>query len=178
MKENPIQAQLNQPETQKALVQLLANLPTYQKNLQQLDELIAFGTAVLQDEQAIEKYDNLIQSYNLNIETVQALINLLEKLPRLNELIETLDNVISFAESALKDEETMDYAINSIQSYTDPIVEKGKQGMDIAKEIKQDAQMHEEPISIFQMMKWMKEPSVQQGLRYVRAALTAFNNKI
>lgn len=178
MTNNPIQDQLKQPETQEAIVNLLANLPIYQKNLDQLGELLAFGTAVLQDQASIAKYDKLLRSYNIDIETVHALISLLEKLPRLNELIETLDNIILFAESAVKDEETMDYAMNSLQSYTDPLVEKGKQGIDIAKEIQQDAQLSGEPISIFQMMKWIKEPSAQQGLRYIRAALTAFNNKI
>lgn len=178
MNMNPIQQQLQQPETQEAIVNLLANLPTYQKNMETLGEWIEFGKSVIQDKQSLSKYDELIRSYNLDLETIEALISLLEKLPRLNELLETADNFLQFGEAILKDEDSLEYAATSLKSYTDPVIEKGRQGLDLVKDIQQRAQADSEPIKLFTILKWLKEPSVQQGLKYVQAALTTFNKTI
>lgn len=178
MEMNPIQYQLQQPETQEAIVKLFVNLPTYQKNLETLGEWIDFGNAVFQDKESLGKYDELIRSYNLDLKTIEALINLLEKLPRLNELVETLDNILQFGEAVMKDEASIEYATASLKSYTDPVMEKGRQGLELVKEIQQRAQADSEPIKLFTILKWLKEPSVQQGLKYVQAALATFNKSI
>ncbi|WP_339162323.1 hypothetical protein [Siminovitchia sp. FSL W7-1587] len=178
MEMNPIQQQLQQPETQKAIVNLLVNLPTYQKNMETLGEWIDFGKAVLQDKQSLNQYDELIRSYNLDLETVEALISLLEKLPRLNELIEKLDNFLEFGEAILHDEASLEYAAATLKSYADPVVEKGRQGLRIVKDIQQKAQADSEPIKLITILKWLKEPSVQQGLKYVQATLTTLNKTI
>ncbi len=178
MEMNPIQKQLQQPETQEAIVKLLVNLPAYQKNLETLGEWIDFGKAVLQDKHALNKYDELIRSYNLDLETVEALISLLEKLPRLNELVKTLDNFLQFGEAILHDDASLNYAAASLKSYTDPITEKGRRGLDLVKDIQERAHADSEPIKLFTILKWLKEPSVQQALKYVQATLTTLNKTV
>jgi uncharacterized protein YjgD (DUF1641 family) len=175
MEMNPIQQQLQQSETQEAIVNLLVNLPTYLKNMETLSEWIDFGKAVLHDKQSLANYDELIRSYNLNMETVEALVSLLEKLPRLNELIEKLDDILRFGEAVLNDEVSLDYAASSLKSYAEPVMEKGKRGMQIVKDVQQKAQTDSEPIKLLTILKWLKEPSVQQGLKYVQATLTTLN---
>ncbi|QDQ01866.1 hypothetical protein FOH38_15990 [Lysinibacillus fusiformis] len=177
METNPLLEQLKQPDVQAALVSLLQQLPTYEKNLQAIGNIVSFGQAVLQDQQAIQKYDELVRSYNLNLETVEALVGLLEKLPKLLQMINQLENVLDFATAVLADQQTIDYATASIQSYAEPVVEKGKQGLSLVKEIQQQAEATTEPVKLFTIMKWLKEPSVQQSLKYVQATLQVLNKQ-
>ncbi|WP_332645462.1 hypothetical protein [Lysinibacillus sp. 54212] len=177
METNPLLEQLKQPEVQATLVSLLQQLPAYEKNLQAIDNVVSFGQAVLQDEQAIQKYDELVRSYNLNLETVEALVGLLEKLPKLLQIIDKLEDVLDFATAVLRDQQTIDYATASIQSYTEPVVEKGKQGLLLVKEIQQRAEDTTEPVKLFTIMKWLKDPSVQKSLKYVQATLQVLNKK-
>lgn len=177
METNPLLEQLKQPDVQAALVSLLQQLPTYEKNLQAIGNVVSFGQAVLQDEQAIQKYDELVRSYNLNLETVEALVGLLEKLPKLLQMINQLEDILDFATAVLADQQTIDYATASIQSYTEPVVEKGKQGLSLVKEIQQQAEATTEPVKLFTIMKWLKDPSVQKSLKYVQATLQVLNKK-
>lgn len=175
MKMNPIQEQLEQPETQEAIVKLLINLPTYQKNLEVLDDWVSFGKAVLEDRESLQKYDDLIRSYNLDLETVEAVIHLLEKAPQLNELVDTLYNFLEFGQTVIQDDTSMEYIEESVKSYTDPVFEKGRQGLDFVKEVQQKAKTESEPIKLFTILKWLKDPSVQDGLKHVQAALSILN---
>jgi len=177
METNPLLEQLKQPDVQAALVSLLVQLPTYEKNLQAIGNVVSFGQAVLQDQQAIQKYDELVRSYNLNFETVEALVGLLEKMPKLLQMINQLENVLDFATTVLADQQTIDYATASIQSYTEPVLEKGKQGLSLIKEIQQQAEAATEPVKLFTIMKWLKDPSVQKSLKYVQATLQVLNKQ-
>ncbi|MGE7092961.1 hypothetical protein ACQKII_16210 [Lysinibacillus sp. NPDC048646] len=177
METNPLLEQLKQPDVQAALVSLLQKLPTYEENLQAIGNVVSFGQAVLQDQQAIQKYDDLVRSYNLNLETVEALVGLLEKLPKLLQMINQLEDLLDFATAVLADQQTIDYATASIQSYTEPVVEKGKQGLSLVKEIQQQAEATKEPVKLFTIMKWLKDPSVQKSLKYVQATLQVLNKK-
>lgn len=175
MEANPLLEQLKQPDVQAALVSILQNLPAYEKNLQAIGNLADFGQAVLQDKQALQKYDELIRSYNLNLETLEAMVGLLEKLPKLLQMVNQLEELLDFATAVLGDQQTIDYATASIQSYTEPVLEKGKQGLSLVKEIQREAETTQEPVKLFTIMKWLKDPSVQTSLKYVQAALKVLN---
>lgn len=108
---------------------------------------------------------------------MEALVGLLEKLPKLLQMINQLENVLDFATAVLADQQTIDYATASIQSYAEPVVEKGKQGLSLVKEIQQQAEATTEPVKLFTIMKWLKEPSVQQSLKYVQATLQVLNKQ-
>ncbi|WP_107947906.1 hypothetical protein [Lysinibacillus parviboronicapiens] len=177
MDTNPLLEQLTQPEVQTALVSLLQQLPTYEKNLQAIGNIVSFGQAVLQDQQAIQKYDELVRSYNLNLETVEALVGLLAKLPKLLQTINQLEDMLDFATAVLGNKQTIDYATASIHSYTEPVVEKGKQGLSLVKEIQQQVEATAEPVKLFTIMKWLKDPSVQKSLKYVQATLQVLNKQ-
>ncbi|KOY81684.1 hypothetical protein I6G82_21850 [Lysinibacillus macroides] len=167
METNPIQMQLQQPETQQAIAALLANLPTYQKNLETLGNVIEFGQAALTDQQAIQKYDELVRSYNIDFETFEALIQLLEKLPRLVQLLEQLEDITDFISAVLKDEKTLEVATNSLKAYAEPVFSK----VSLLKEIQEQAEAQTEPIKLFTIINWLKDPSVQKMLKYIQATL-------
>lgn len=177
MESNPLLEQLQHPDIQSALVSLLQNLPTYEKNLEALGNIASFGHAVLQDKQTIQKYDNIARSYNINLETIEALAGFLEKLPKFYKQVEQLENLIDFVTAVLADQQTIDYATASIKSYTEPVLNKGKQGLLLINKIQQQAQETTKPVKLFTIMKWLKDPNVQQSLKFVQATLTVLNNK-
>lgn len=177
MEPNPLLEKLQQPDIQSALISLLHNLPTYEKNLEAIGNIADFGKSIIQDKQAIQKYDELVRSYNINLETIEALVGLLEKLPRLYKLIEQLESLIDFASAVLVDQQTLDYATVSIKSYTEPLLQKGKQGLSLVEEIQQQAQAMTEPVKLFTIIKWLKDPTVQKSLKFAQATLTVLNRK-
>ncbi|MEC2074513.1 hypothetical protein [Metabacillus fastidiosus] len=178
METNPLFEQLQQPDIQAALVLLLQNLPVYEKNLEAMGNIASFGQAVLQDKQAVQKYEELVGSYNINLETIEALAGLLEKLPKLYKMMEQLENLFDFASAVLGDQKTIDYAAESIKSYAEPVVKKGKQGLSLIEEIQQQVQTETEPVKLFKMIKWLKDPNVQQSLKFIQATLTVLTRKI
>jgi uncharacterized protein YjgD (DUF1641 family) len=173
----PVQNKLEQPEVQEAIVSFLQNLPKYERQLEQLGLLMNFGQAILADKQTLSSYDEKLRTYNINLETIQAAIGLLEKLPRLLERIEQLENLLDFMESIYTDETTMQQISDTIKGYTEPFVEKGQNGISLLKEIRQEAENHQEPIKLTTIYKWLKDPSVQKTLQYVQATLTVLNKK-
>lgn len=177
MLKTPVQHQLEQPEIQEAIASFLQKLPTYEKQLQQIEQLASFGQAVLNDKDTFNQYDNILRSYNLNTETIEALLSLLEKLPRLNKMLEQLENIIDFISNILQDEKTLENITESIKEYTDPIIEKGSTGISLLKDIRQVAESTDEPIKITTIYKWLKDPTVQKSLKYVQATLQVLSKK-
>lgn len=171
MQSNPILQELKQPETEQAIFALLANLPKYQHSLETICNFIDFAQSILEDKQTINKYEELFRSYNIDIQTVEALIGLLEKLPRLVELIEQFDNLLSFIEAILNDKESTRYLEESVKSYTKPVLGKVKEILSVWNDIQAYTEHQSEAITLFTMMKWIKDPSVQQLLKYVQATL-------
>lgn len=174
MEENPLLKQLSNPDTQTALLSILENLPKYTKNLEAMNNIVAFGEAVLADK-ALSKYDEIFRSYDINVHTIVALLELLEKLPNIVEKLNQVENILNFVTSILNDEASLNYAKQSLEEYTDPIVIKGKQGYELLKEVQQEVKTIEEPIKIFTIMKWLKDPGVQTSLKYIQATLQVLN---
>lgn len=172
-----VQNKLEQPEIQEAIVSFLQNLPTYEKQIQQIGQLANFSQAILSDKEALQTYDQIIRTYNINLETIEAIIQLLEKLPRLIQTLEQLENMIDFVSSVLRDETTLNNITESLKEYTNPVVEKGQTGISLLKEIQKEAEATKEPIKLTTIYKWLKDPTVQKSLKYVQATLTVLSKK-
>src|SRR5690625_2108737 len=89
------------------------------------------------------------------------------------QLIETT-NV--FIQDLLGDEQSMEQVNTSISQL--PFVQKGVEALEIAKEVNERvANEPEEKVSIFTMMKWLKDPTVQRGLHVAKTALTVLGER-
>ncbi|TCT24557.1 uncharacterized protein DUF1641 [Melghiribacillus thermohalophilus] len=117
----------------------------------------------------------LIQLKNINInvdiDTLEAGMKLLEKLPRLVEMVEKLEIAVEFIENVLRDQESMDYLQDSAKAYMEPVRRRVDDGLNFWKEVQAKAETNKQHISIFTIMKWMKDPNVQKGLSYVQAIM-------
>lgn len=168
---------LEQPEVLESLSQLLKKLPELEKGVDSVTTIADFGKAVFEDKEAMNKYDTLASTYNINMETVNAIISLVEKLPKLVELLDKMENVIDFATAILQDKQSTDYIMSEAKGYTDPLLDKGKDGLAFVQQVQVRAESNPQNISIFSLVKWIKDPAVQKGLNYAQAAIEVLNEK-
>lgn len=169
--------ELNKPEVQASLQKLIEKLPDLTAKIEQADHLLTFGQSVLEDERTMEKVKTKVDSINIDMNTLEAALRLLEKLPLLLELMEKLETVVRFAENVLADEKSIAYLQNSVEEYTEPIREKVEKGQSLWEEVQAKAEANTQHISLFIVLKWMKDPSVQRILSYVQALIETLPKK-
>ena len=87
---------LEQPEVLESLSQLLKKLPELEKGIDSVTNIADFGKAVFEDKEVMNKYDTLASTYNINMETVNAIISLVEKLPKLVELLDKIQALLEY----------------------------------------------------------------------------------
>lgn len=169
--------ELEKPEVQESLTSLLRRLPEFEKSINAVSNIAEFGKAVLKDNEAMNKYDQLVSSYNVNKDTVNAVLMLIEKLHKLLKTIELLENITDFATSVIQDKQSTEYLLNDAKEYAEPILGKGKEGMAFIQQVQSRAESQSQNISLFTIAKWIKDPAVQKGLNYVQAAIDVLNEK-
>ncbi len=164
-------SELEQPEVQASLADLVRKMPEIQKTYQSLEDIVLFGQAFLQDRESIERLEEKITHYSINEETIKSLVTLIEKLPSIVRVVEQLEEITVFVNSVLKDTESMAYISGTIHEYIDPLVNEGEKGIKMLNEIKRRADSKKQSYSLFTIMKWLKDPTVQKGLGYMQATL-------
>ncbi|WP_062350717.1 hypothetical protein [Bacillus kwashiorkori] len=168
--------ELDRPDVQESLTFLIQKLPDIQKSVAQLDSVIQFGQAVLQDKTTIDNMEDKLSYTPINYDTLEALVGLLGKLPVLLELVEKLEQGVEFIKAVLADKQSLDQLNESITSL--PVITKAKEVAEFVHEVKERAE--QEPvqhISLFTVLKWIKSPTVQNGLHYVKTALDVLEKK-
>ncbi|MBM7585943.1 uncharacterized protein YjgD (DUF1641 family) [Bacillus pakistanensis] len=168
--------ELERPEVQESLKKLIQKLPEIQRSMDSVGNLIQFSESVVKDRETIDKLEQRLTYSSINAESIEALVQLLGKLPVLLKLVERLEQVTVFLESVWKDKETLDQLYHSAMDF--PVVERGKETLELVDRIKEKAESQpQQQISIFTVLKWMKDPNVQKGLHYIQATLDTISEK-
>ena len=168
--------ELEQPEIQQALTNLIGALPKIDKSLQSLDNLTVFSQAFLTDRQSIDTLENRLKTYPIDSNAIEAGIQLVGKLPMLLQLVELLEGVVFFVQDVLSDEQSMEQINASINQFK--FVQQSRDAVDIAKEVKNRLEVDSvETISLFTILRWLKDPTVQQGLRIVKTTLAVLGQR-
>jgi uncharacterized protein YjgD (DUF1641 family) len=170
-------SELEKPEIQDSLAELVKRMPEIQQTVESLERFVTFGQAVLEDTEAVGAFEDRFSHYNLNEDTVQAFISLMEKLPLIVRMVDQLEQISSFITSVLKDKESMSYLTGSFQEYADPLIKGGSSAIELLNKVKTRAEEKNENYSIFTILKWLKDPSVQKGLSYVQATIDVLSEE-
>lgn len=176
-KEPTLEGVLTQQEVEKALVSLATRLPEIERSLRKVEDTIDFGQSSLMDPAVRAKLDRMMDTSNLSVDTLTNIMKLTEKLPLLLRFSEQIEQIFLFMKDAYEDEATRDMVANRLEDYAKPLQEKAIETKNIAEEIRIRANQDPKPISLFTIMKWLKEPSVQQGLRYIQASIEVMSEK-
>ncbi len=167
---------LNNPDITDSLERLLDQLPGIVQRMDTLEQLLTTVESVMADEKTIEKLQLKLEHTNIDWRTLESGIHLLEKLPSLLQIIGKLEQAAVFAEDVMKDDKSVQYLLQNVEDYMNPVKNRFSQGKRLWKEVKSESEKNTRQISMLTMMKWIKEPQVQRLLAYVQAFINAIPN--
>lgn len=104
-------------------------------------------------------------------EVQQSLMQLIEQLPQITELVGVLGKSMDFVQSVATDEVLKNDTVGAIKEIAEPVVGTVKNLAATAIEAKDRAEASTETISLFGMMRMLKDPQVQKALRFMNAYL-------
>lgn len=173
---------LEQEEQLQSLQYIADQLPQITNFIQTVEGQLSFISSSLQDVQSlsviVDDLEKKVEQLHVNKEHFEAALALTHLLPRLVPVIDQVDKVTAFAESVLTDERTVDQVMKTTKetAYELLPIEEGKE---IIAETKAtfEQRKNQSDISIFGLMKMLKEPAVQDGLKFVDAFITVLNKR-
>ena len=116
-----------------------------------------------------EKLDVLDQL--LKPEVQESLTTLVEQLPKLTELVNILTKSYDFAQSVATDEVLKNDTVGAITEIATPVVDSVKGLAATVIEAKDRADVNNEVIGLFGLLKMMKDPEAQKLFRFANAFL-------
>lgn len=172
-----LSAALADPEVKQSITNLLHRLPELEKGIGSLEEVVDFGQALLANQPFIDGVESKLAIQQLDTETLASLISLLEKLPSLIAAINKVEESLAFVTAISQDSESIDYLTEQASGYAVPVMEEGRKGLAFIAAVKNKAEQDQKRYTIFSIFKWLKDPAVQKGFRYINATLETLNEK-
>ncbi|GIP42390.1 hypothetical protein J45TS6_08490 [Paenibacillus sp. J45TS6] len=110
-------------------------------------------------------------------EVQDSLIVLVENLPKLAEMVTAMTKAYDFAQGLATDKVFVNDMKVALGEFTTPVVEKAKGVASAAIEAGDRAQAEQSSVGLFGMLKMLKDPNVQQSLRFAQAFLNVLNER-
>ncbi|WP_042199436.1 DUF1641 domain-containing protein [Paenibacillus camerounensis] len=107
----------------------------------------------------------------LKPEVQESLALLVEELPKLTKLAGVLTKSFDFVQAVATDDVLKNDTVGAIKEIAEPVVGSVKNMAATVIEAKDRAEASTDNISLFSMMKMIKDPQVQKMLRFVNAYL-------
>ncbi len=107
----------------------------------------------------------------LKPEVQESLTLLVEELPKLTQLVGVLTKSFDFVQAVASDEVLKNDTVGAIKEIAEPVVDSVKNMAATVIEAKDRSNESTETISLFGMMKMVKDPQVQKMLRFLNAYL-------
>ncbi|MDI9260269.1 DUF1641 domain-containing protein [Alicyclobacillus sendaiensis] len=169
---NGAQRALGDPDFQEKFVRVIERLAEWEEALGDLPTAIAFGKELVQDRESM-RY--LLTSASDEIplrvdrDTLVALAEILNALPTLVELMRPLLQFAEFAKAVLEDRASVEYLFASLTSEVESMQRRMEEARIIAREAGRVAAEDRTPVTVWSLLRLLKEPIVQKGLRYAKA---------
>ncbi|WP_121639054.1 hypothetical protein [Virgibacillus sp. Bac330] len=167
--------ELKQPEIHQALTGIIHRLPEIERTLQSLEQLTQFSMDVVKDQTTMEALEERLQLSRIDESSLEALVALLAKLPTILEMVEQIEKIALFIKHVVHDEQSMEQIKTSMAEL--PFIQQQKEVKDFFEAVQTRHESIEQHISIFTIIKWMKEPHVQKYLKYMQATLDVLKAK-
>lgn len=171
--------ELSNPEVQDALTTLVQKLPQIKEAVVKMEQGIEMVTGLATDSQTINNVAEPISHISkvaLNKDNIDALLTLVDKLPKLAQTVEMLERATPFIEMIAKKENLVSVA-EVAEIVVAPVTERVQEGLSMVKEAKSRAEQNRESVSIFGLLRLLKDPTVQDGLKFVQALLEVVSER-
>ncbi|OFW75012.1 MAG: hypothetical protein A2201_07150 [Alicyclobacillus sp. RIFOXYA1_FULL_53_8] len=171
----PLMQLLSDAKVQAALVTALEKLPSIVEHYTELENVIDFAKNVSRDQDSVkfllEGLQSDLPAVNFNRETLAALLALVDKLPKLVELLTMAEPMVEFAQAVLKDRDSMQNLVHGAEELVRPVKDKVQDGLDIVAAAKLRADADHSPVNVFTVLRLLKDPTVQHGVHFAQAFL-------
>ncbi|MGX4669778.1 hypothetical protein JNUCC74_11275 [Cerasibacillus sp. JNUCC 74] len=167
--------ELKRPEIQSALTNLIRQLPEIERTFHSMDQITQFSKCIFEDTATMKAFEQRFQLSRINEESFEALITLLGKLPILLQIIELMEQITLFIKNVVADEASMEQLKASLLEL--PLINQRKEAKELIAAIQERKNSMDHSISIFTIMKWIKDPNVQNYLKYIQATLDVMQQK-
>ncbi|WNS45859.1 DUF1641 domain-containing protein [Paenibacillus sp. MMS20-IR301] len=127
-------------------------------------------TPVEQEKTAAGSGEDILQQL-LKPEVQESLNLLIGQLPQITQLVSVLSKSVDFVQSVATDEVLKNDTVGAIKELAGPVVGSVKNMAATVIEAKDRADASNETVSLFGMMKMIKDPQVQHVLRFMNAYL-------
>ncbi|MCE4051328.1 MULTISPECIES: DUF1641 domain-containing protein [Bacillaceae] len=113
----------------------------------------------------------------LKPEVQESLTTLIEQLPKLTEVVNTLTSSYDLVQGLSKDEVFMSDMVNATTEMLEPVVHSAKGMASAVIEAKDRAEQSNETIGVFGLLKLLKDPQAQKMLRFTQSYLQILNER-
>lgn len=110
-------------------------------------------------------------------EVQQSLTVLVENMPKLAEMVTLMTKAYDFVQSVSTDRVLIDDLKEGMDEIVKPITDKAKSLASAAIEASDRSQAESSTIGLFGLLKMLKDPQVQQSLRYAQAFLEVLGER-
>jgi len=170
--------ELEKSEQMDSLFYLVKKLPEFTAAIQSIEDKLSFVTNTINDKHALNSLVNdaeeKVESLHLNKDHLEAMVTLIQFLPKLVPLINRLEEWTLFITNTLGDSKSVDYLIRGL----DDVIPVQK-GIEMMKETNKRYQENKDTgqISILRMYRILKNPAIQKGFKYLETLLEVINKK-
>ncbi len=173
-----ILASFEQPEQLDSLHYLARKLPEFTQTIRGVEEKLAFVESVLNDKQSLasinDEVEQKISRLHLGQEHVEAVLEIAQLLPKIVPMIKQIEELSTFVNDLISDTSSVEYILDGINDVV-PI----RKGMEMIHETNERFKADESKpnMSLLQMYRLLKDPTVQKGFKYVETFLGVISEK-
>lgn len=175
---NKVLRELENKEQLESLHYLALKLPEFTTAIRQMEDKLSFISSVLEDKESLtalgQEMEEKVEKLHLTQEHVDAMLQMVHLLPRIVPMMQKLDEVTTFTSDVLADKDSVEYAVSSLNDIV-PI----EKGMAIIKETNEQFKKDQSApnMSVLGMYRLLKDPTVQNGFKYIETLLDVIKKK-
>lgn len=113
----------------------------------------------------------------LNPEIQESLVTVLREMPKVASMVRTFGDFYDLFNSILSDPSAIDTILVPIGNKIEPIQEKITNAKELLQEAKDRSENDSTHVSLFALLRLLKDPTVQKNLRMVQALLTLISER-
>lgn len=170
--------ELEKEEQVESLQYLVKKLPEFVSSVKVLEDKLNFVVEALSDQQSLSMVvadtEQKIEQLRINEEHFEAMLELVHTLPKLVPVVKQMENIMDFAKDVWGDERTFEAIVAGVNDVI-PI----KKGAELIEETNEHFKANEDmaPVSLFGLLRMLKDPTIQHGLKYLQSFLYVVNKR-
>lgn len=180
-KNEPLVEVLSDERVQAAVVTALEKLPSIMEQYAQVEQTLEFVKNFANDKESVQNVLSGLKSdlpdVSITRDTLNAMMVLVDKLPKLVETITALEPMVEFVQAILSDRDSLQNLVKGAEDLIRPTQQRVQEGLSIMEEAKSRAATDRTQVGIFSLLKLLKDPNVQYGIHFMQAVIAVIGER-